>query len=282
MKKFTVLRGFFTVVLGIMGLTAAFAQPATISGVGGQTLSQHGYNAAGIAVAPENTDSVTVGSVMRYYVLPDATANASYTSPLQGSLTDAFSWTTSGATGTAAGTIASVAGFAAFGNYQQVTWAGTGTINLNVVESSPAPATCTGPTTTIPVAVIPVPTATFGANPGSVCTNTPNTVSFTLPVTLATAVADGRVRINYTVFNPDASTLIAAQDLDIIETAASFNVTLTGAVQYGNYYVIINSVTDRISRKPITDITGTITDNRIDLLVYRTPVTGPIYHLPNM
>ena len=282
MKKLTILRGFFTIVIAAMGITAAFAQPATIPGVGGQTLSQHGYNAAGAAVASENTDSVTTGSVMRYYALPDATANPSYTSPLTGSLTDAFTWTFTGATGTAAGVNANVAGFATFGNFQQVTWSGTGTINLNVQESSPAPATCAGPLTTIPVAILPVPTATFGVDPASVCTNTPQTEDFTLPVTLSTAVIDGNVRVNYTVFNPDATQLIAAQDLDLDETAVSFDVTLTGATQYGNYYVIINSVTDRVSRKPVADITGTITDNRIDLFVYRTPVTGPIYHVPNM
>jgi len=282
MKNFTILRGFFTAVLITVGFTAVFAQPATIPGVNGQTLSQHGYNSAGVAVVSENTDSVTTGSVMRYYALPDATANTSYTSPLGGSLTDAFSWTLTGATGTAAGVNANVAGYGAFGNYQQVTWSGTGTIDLNVQESSPAPASCPGPLTTIPVAILPVPTSTFGADPSSVCTNTPATQTFTLPVTLSTAVSDGDVRINYTVYNPDASVLIAAQDLDLDETEVSFDVTLTGATQYGNYYVMINSVTDRVSRKPVTDITGTITDNRIDLFVYRTPVTGRIYHVPNM
>jgi hypothetical protein len=282
MKKSTILRGFLTTALIAVGLTAAFAQPATIPGVNGQTLSQHGYNAAGAPVVSENTDSVTTGSVMRYYVLPDATANPSYTSPLGGSITDAFAWTFTGATGTAAGVNADVAGFGAFDNYQQVTWSGNGTINLNVQENSPAPASCTGPLTTIPIAILPVPTGTFGADPGSVCTNTPNTQVFTLPVTLSTAVLDGNVRLNYTVYNPDASVLIAAQDLDLDEAAVSFNVTLTGAAQYGNYYAVINTVTDRVSRKPVTDITGTITDNRIDLFVYRTPVTGPIYHIPNM
>jgi hypothetical protein len=218
---------------------------------------------------------------MRYYVVPDATANTSYTGVLTGSLTDAFNWTFTGATGTAAGANADVAGYAAFDNYQAVTWSGTGTINLNVQESSPAPASCSGTLTTIPIAILPVPTATFGLDPGSVCTNNP-VQSFTLPVTLSTAVNTGDLRINYTVYNPDATVLIAAQDLDLNESAVNFGVTLTGATQYGNYYVIINSVTDRISRKPIADIPGTITDNRIDLLVYRTPVTGNIYHLPNM
>lgn len=280
MKKSTILRGFLTTALIAVGFTVTFAQ--TTKSVNGQTLSQHGYNSSGASVVSENTDSVTTGSIMRYYVLPDATANPSYTSPLTGSLTDVFAWTFTNATGTASGANANVAGFLTFGNYQQVTWSGTGTIDLNVRENSPAPASCIGPLTTIPVAILPVPTATFGADPATVCTNTPATETFTLPVTLTTAVIDGNVRINYTVYNPDASVLIAAQDLDIDESEVDFDVTLTGASLYGNYYVIINSVTDRISRKPVADVTGTITDNRIDLFVYRTPVTGNIYHVPNL
>jgi hypothetical protein len=274
MKKSIILRGVLSMTFIVIGISATFAQPATIP-VNGETLSQHGYNSAGTAVATENTDSVTTGSIMRYFVLPDATANPTYTSPLSGTLTDAFTWTFAGATGTASGGNANVAGFAAFGNYQQVTWAGTGTINLSVQENSPAPASCAGPLTTIPIAIIPVPTATFGLDPASVCANNP-VQTFTLPVTLTTAVSDGNLRINYTVYNPDATVLIAAQDLNIKESAASYNVTLTGATQYGIYYVVINSVTDRISRKAVTDVLGTIADNRIDLYVYRTPVTGPI------
>jgi hypothetical protein len=281
MKKTTILRGVLAIAFTVIGMSATFAQPATIPGVNSETLSRHGYNSAGIAVPAENTDSVTTGSVMRYYVLPDATANPTYTSPLTGSLTDAFAWTFTGATGSAAGANANVAGFVAFGNYQQVTWSGTGTINLNVQENSPAPASCLGPLTTIPISILPVPTATFGADPAAVCANNP-VQTFALPVTLTTAVSDDIVRINYTVYNPDASVLIAAQDLNIDEGAASYNVTLTGATLYGEYYVVINSVTDRISRKAVTDVLGTITDNRINLYVYRTPVTGPIYHVPNI
>ena len=221
MKKTIILRGVLAMAFIVIGISAAFAQPATIPGVNGETLSQHGYNGLGVVTAAENTDSVTTGSVMRYFVLPDATANPSYTVPLSGTLTDAFAWTFTGATGTAAGVNANVAGFASFGNYQQVTWGGTGTINLNVQETSPAPASCAGLLTTIPVAILPVPTATFGADPASICANNP-VQTFTLPVTLTTAVADGDVRINYTVYNPDATVLIAAQNLDIDESAASY------------------------------------------------------------
>ena len=281
MKKSTVLKSLFVLALIGFGLNS-FSQNLTVNT---ESLRRHGYDAASALVAYESKDSVTTGSKMRYYVVPDATANPLYTGVLTGTLASTFAWFTALPTLTAAGVSANVTGFAAFGNYQEVTWSGVGTINLNVQETSGS--SCVGSITTTPIVVIAPPTATFGADPSSVCNASP-VQSFTLPVTLSTSVNDlptapnGSVRINYTVFNPDATELIAAQDKDIIETAANFSVTLTGATQFGTYYVIINSVTDRISRKPLVDVLGSITDNRIDLVVNRTPNTGAVYHIPNM
>jgi hypothetical protein len=57
--------------------------------------------------------------------------------------------------------------------------------------------------------------------------------------------------------------------------------SLATATQYGNYTVTINSVSDRISRK--SNVAGTLAaPTTITLTVNRVPVTGPIYHLPNM
>jgi hypothetical protein len=277
MKKSTIWKSLFTLTLIAFGYIGVNAQNLTVNA---ETLRNHGTNATGTSVAYEATDSVTTGSIMRYYNLPDATANPAYISPLGGTLASSFVWTTSGATGTAAGTIAQV-GALTYGNYRQVTWAGTGTINLNVQETSAAPASCAGALTTIPVAIIAAPSATFGSDPTAVCFSSP-VQTFTLPVTLTTAVNSGWVRINYTVYDPTTAVFQAAQDLDINTSATGFDVTLTGATLYGTYYVIINSITDRISRKPVVDVAGTITDNRIDLVINRTPVTGPIYHIPNI
>jgi hypothetical protein len=97
---------------------------------------------------------------------------------------------------------------------------------------------------------------------------------------LPTAGAANTVRVNYTVTNPDASVLSGAANIELNKGAATFNVTLTGATQYGNYTVTINSVSDRISRK--SNVAGTVTTPNITLTVLHTPVTGPIYHIPNM
>ena len=278
MKKSTILK--ITTALGIVFLGYSNSWGQTLS-VNSQTLSQHGSNSAGTVVATENTDSVTIGGVTRYYVVPDAGANPAYTGVLTGTLASTFNWTTSGSTGPT-GTIAQV-GAVTYGNYRQVTWAGpTGTINLNVVESSGA-GCASGTTTTVPVRVIAVPTVTGGAAPTAQCTTTPGTLTFAVPVTLTSdlvvAGVANRVRVNYTITNPDATTLTGATDVDLDKTATSFNVTLTGATQYGSYTVTLNTVSDRISRK--SGVNGTISTATIALVVNRVPTTGPIYHLPN-
>jgi hypothetical protein len=168
-------------------------------------------------------------------------------------------------------------------NYKQVSWTGTGTINLNTQENSSG-GCASGSTTTIPITIIAIPTATGGAAPASQCSSNPALLTFTVPVTLTsdlpTAGAANTVRVNYTVTNPDASVLSGAANIELNKGAATFNVTLTGATQYGNYTVTINSVSDRISRK--SNVAGTVTTPNITLTVLHTPVTGPIYHIPNM
>jgi hypothetical protein len=258
MKKSTIWKSLATIAIMLVAGNTLFAQEVAMPA----GLQQHGNNSSGTAVASEAIDSVAVGSVMQYWAQPDAASSSDNT----------FTWTVAPALGsqTAGGTT----------NLATITFgaaAATGTIQ--VAEGT---ASCPDLTpVSIDIQVIPVPTATFGADPAAVCTNDP-IQTFTLPVTLATAVASGTMRINYTVYNPDNSVLIAAQDLNIKESTGSFNITLSGATQYGTYYVIINSVSDHVSRKPAVDVPGAIADNRIDLVVNRTPVTGPIYHLPNL
>jgi hypothetical protein len=279
MKKLTIMRKFLILAIGLLGYISVNAQ--TSLSVNSETLYQNGYNSSNTTAttASEATDSVTVGSVMRYYVTPDADLNASYSGILTGTLSSSFTWALASASGVTA-TFSTVGSYTAFTNYQEVTWKTTGTANLTVQETSASAASCPGSTTTIPVAVIAVPTATFGTDPSAVCATTP-VQTFSLPLTLTTAVKDGWVRINYTVYDPKGAVFTAAQDLDIKTSTTSFSVTLTGATLYGDYYVVINSITDRISRKGVTDVTGTISDSRIDMYVYKTPVTGPIYHIPN-
>jgi len=278
MKKSTILKMTAALAILFVGYSNSWGQTLSVNS---QTLSVHGANSAGTPVASENTDSVAIGGVTRYYVVPDGTANPLYTGVLTGTLASSFNWTTSGSTGPTS-TIAQV-GAITYGNYRQITWGGsTGTINVNVVESSGA-GCVSGTTTTVPVRVIAIPTVTGGAAPASQCGTNPATLTFVVPVALTSdlvvAGVDNRVRVNYTVTNPDATTLIAATNIDLDKTATSFNITLTGATQYGNYTVTLNSVSDRISRK--STVSGTVSTPTVLLAVLRVPTTGPIYHLPN-
>lgn len=257
MKKSTILKSLATMALMLIGSNLLFAQNEVGKPANFQ---QHGNNSSGATVASELTDSVAIGSVMQYWADPDPLSTTDNT----------FTWTVTPALGsqTAGGTT----------NLATITFASTPAIGtIQVTEST---ASCPDPSpVSIDVQVIPVPTATFGGDPTAVCTNDP-IQTFSLPVTLSTAVASGTMRINYTVFDPDGIQLIAAQDLNIKESTGSFSVTLSGATKYGAYYVIINSVSDHISRK--SAVAGAIADNRINLVVNRTPVTGPIYHIPNL
>jgi hypothetical protein len=246
-------------------------------------LYKHTTNSGNLVgpVAGEASDTVTTTSTLKYYVLPDATVNPGFVAPFT-NIVSTFAWTTTGATGSAAGAIAAVP-TAVHPNYKQVNWTGTGTINLNAQESTVS-GCASGSTTTVPVVIIAIPTATGGAAPAAQCASNPATLSFTVPVTLTsdlvTAGVANKVKVNYTVTNPDATVLLAATDIDLNKGAATFNVTLTGASQYGNYTVTINAVSDRISRKSV--VTGTVTTPNITLTVNRVPTTGPIFHLPNM
>jgi hypothetical protein len=278
MRKFTSLKSLATLCLVFVGFANVWAQNPVTTEVG-VSLYKHTTNSVNPVgpVAGEAIDSVTVGSAMKYYVLPDINVNPGFVAPFT-NVASTFAWTTSLPTGTAAGAIAAVGVFPT--NYKQVTWSGLGTINLNVVESSGA-GCGSGSTTTIPVTIIRVPTVTGGAAPAAQCTSNPATVTFAVPFTLTSDISTpDKVRINYTVTNPDATVLFAAANLDLAKTATTFNLTLTGATQYGNYTVTINSVSDRISRK--SSVAGTVTTPNILLTVNRIPVTGPIYHLPNI
>jgi hypothetical protein len=277
MKRLTFLKGLVTASLVLFGFANAFAQNPITPEL--TPLYKHTTNSSDPVgpVAGEAIDSVTVTSLMKYYVLPDPNVNPGFAVPFLNILST-FNWSTSGATGTAAGAIANVPA-ALHPNYKQVTWTGIGTINLNVVEVSSSGCT-SGGSTTVPVQIINIPTVTGGAAPAAQCTANPATVTFLVPLALTSDISlPDKVRINYTVYNPDATVLFAASNLDLAKAAASFSLTLTGATQYGNYMVTINSVSDRISRK--SSVAGTVTSPNITLTVNRIPVTGPIYHIPN-
>jgi hypothetical protein len=224
---------------------------------------QHGKNSADATVATENIDSVTVGAVMNYWAEPDAAIAGTNST---------FIWTVAAAIGSqTAGTPTNLA------TVTFVAAPATGTITFH--EVSPAGCAATD-ATPINIEVIAQPTAAFGLAPASQCTQAPGGLTFTLPLTLTSSLAVAeKLTVNYTVTNPDATILSGPTNIQLSKSAASFNVTLTGATQYGVYTVTINSVSDRISVK--SSIAGNVTASTISLGVSRTPTSGNIYHVPN-
>lgn len=295
MKNRIILK--LTAVLALVLLSGANGWAQTLS-VNAETLSRHGYNSAGTAQPTEARDSVTTGSTTRYYVLPNAAANPSYggtAAPLTGTLSSSFTWGSNTPTGTAAiGTIAA-AGAATYGHYRQITWAGTGTLNLTVQETSGSG--CAGSETAIPISVVAAPTLTYPVAAGAEDTCFTGTngslniqssklfwVSFTSPIS---GVNKGlQILIDVVRANGGTPQTIAndvqATFTQTSATAGYFTLPATAEFDYYDTYTItLVSVSDRISRKgalwnPASGNT-TFTYN-----VYPVPTTGNIYHLPNM
>lgn len=279
MKK-TNLRKFTAIITGLVLMCGmGWAQE-----LGTSNLYQHGSNAKhDFSYGPESIDSVSVGSTMEYYVQPDANISPSYvyTSPLA-NLNSTFTWTATPATGV---TITTKSG--TLDNWKTIKWANLGSYNLNVKEQANTGTCPDGTGKTINVAVINLPTAAVGTSPAAQCATDPSSITFIVPFTLTSDLVAGKnntVRINYTVLDPDGNTFISPTDADFSLTNPSIsptlNIILTNVTKYGDYKFVINSVSDRISRKSSVPVTYTALSET--LTVNRVPVTGPIYHLPNM
>jgi hypothetical protein len=265
MKKLTFIRLSFIIALTAIAVGTSWAQEVGMPA----GLHEHGLNSSDVVTATENTDSVTVGSVMPYWVQPDATIPGAST----------FTWTISGLGVIGATTT----------NLSSVTYGAiTGTGTISVQEIAPTTPSCPGSTRIIDFAVVNAPTANFGADPASQCfVPGPAQLTFVLPVTVVTPEALGTVRVIYTVYDPSNNPIAALTNVtvEVPEGAGStISVILPAGSVAGTYHAQITSITDRISRKPATDIEGTFTagNERIDMIVNPVPTTGPIFHVPNM
>ena len=244
-------------------------------------------------VAGEAVDFVTTGSVMKYYVLPDATANPGFVAPFT-NLVSTFTWTTNTPTGTAVGAIAIVVA-ANHENYKQVTWSGLGNINLNVVENS-AGGCVSGTSTTTAVTIIKAPTAEFSAasavsrcisgTDGSLTQNL-TAVPF-LYASDVTATRNLKVTYDITCSNAGftAVTGTAVNAVDGGAGSGTFDISQT-LTHFGTYTITMTAVNDRISTKsavngaPADVNAAGGTQSTYTLIISRTPITGPMYHISN-
>ncbi|MFP4058975.1 MAG: hypothetical protein ACLFUC_00655 [Bacteroidales bacterium] len=232
----------------------------------------------GDMAAHTEADSVTVGSTMEYFVMPDINVSPDYdfaTDP-QADLNSTFTWSTD-----AGHTINDVEA----SNYVEVVWDetnGTGSYTLEVTETATAGSCADATPTSIPVNVIGVPTGGFdhATYTDAVCDDDPATVSFNFPVALTTDVADGDVTITYSVYNNTTSTEVvtnAQVTLDKTDTELTFD----AFTEYGEHVITIGAVTDRIATK--SNVSGTINAgaDMFTFTINRIPETGTIYHVPN-
>lgn len=280
MKIFTKLRVAITAALLIGGMASVWGQQLGTTG-----LYKHGTNShsPAVDVGYESKDSVTVGSVMDYFVMPDPLASPLYdvSSSFTNNLNTNFTWSH---TGPAAPTIATKATFGE--NYVTVQWptgaAAIGSYTLKAVESNGAGCVDAGGTT-IDVVVINAPSAGFSSVTNTECTSDPATKTYNLPLNRSTDVNNNRLTVTFSVvYTPiDGTAGAPATYTEVIPETGNVELSdIIGALNYGSYEVTITDVDDRISVKSnkigTIGATGTFTYNLI-----RLPQTGKIYHLPN-
>jgi hypothetical protein len=270
-----------TTALTFGAIVVLNAQTAPASVTDGSKLYQHGTNASGTVTA-ENVDSLTIEAAnVKYLVYPDLNISPSYdfaTSP-SANLNSSFTWSATPNTGVTINN--SVSGYAS--NYAQVTFgttASAGDYTLSVTEKATT-GSCDGAAKTIALRLVAKPTAEFGTTSStSPCLTATQLAAHTLTVTpsLTSPINSGAIQVVYTITNPAGT---VGSDQTVLLTAASSDIVLPAGTftAYGNWKITIKSVSDRISRK--SNVAGTVTNGVYTYTVIPTPVTGPIYHLPN-
>ncbi len=308
MKKFTVLRGLFTIAFAV-GTLAAFAQNPLATPTG--DLYRQGTNAGNTTgpVATEDPDLVTTGTQVPYLVFPDPDLNPDWAAGTDATnttdLLSTFSWTIPG---TISSTVPGTGHYITI----DVTGAANTTGQITVAEQSGA--SCAGTPTSINVRVIAQPAVSAMAvsdgtapNDAICATGTNGSLNITLPTFTATQTTDAAIpgdagiRVRATLVFTDfvsgtPTTIFSNAILNVNETTgvvSNADMTAAGAAgayddldSWGTYALTITHVSDKISRKDITAADGYFALNggtgyTATYTVLKTPTTGPIYHLPN-
>ncbi len=257
---------------------------------------QHGFNKTGtntpgVVKTQEMRDSVTVTSVMKYFVLPDKLSNPDWYDNLGNiksvndsttNLKSTFVWSFKNGLGSGKSRKQIIA----------ATWNSIGIDSLKVRENPENG--CVGKETVIPVAVIAKPTITF-KQVGSVYTdgicppqavNATNKVSYNFPISITTS--SSQVEVTYSRAwtksdGTDGGTLTNQKAwVKIIGGNAVFEMEFS---DYGKYDITITNVTDRVSRKSLVDgviAQGTPPQSAVFTYNVMKPIeTGPIFRIPN-
>ena len=278
---------FSIIVLAFCLTGNVFGQAPNSVDIDGKDYYQHGYNGAGDPSLPksqEERDSVTVTSVIKYFVLPDPTISPDYDPDDATEFTDVKSTFTWSLWSTSTTPLGSTDGSTT--PIITVTWGSvTGVDSVKVTEVPDISAACAGKGTTIPVAIIKKPEIAFTINGSiyadSACyTQAEVDAEISIPFPMTVSTQSSQVWVDYTVTKDGAPTSL--DDTDVLIVGG--NLTLTFE-EYGRYVVTITKVTDRVSRKSTDDsgdpILGVIPAAKFAYNVMRPVQTGPIYRLPN-
>ncbi len=296
--KYSIVALLFFLIANVYGQTAP--NKVTLE----KDYYQNGYNSTGgPALSQEVRDSVTVTSTMKYFVLPDATANPDFKYDTPENAADftkvlsTFSWGFRRNGGSPL-ELGATTGTPTNKHIISILWGNTAGVDTIRVTENPTNG-CPGTETKIPVAVIPKPTITFdkAGSPadykdGACYTQTQVNAGINHPFELTPTTASSQIKVNYTmVFTPVSGTPETTYGTNVSVPIVSGKGILTimlknDAKLHGKYEVTITQVTDRISRKSNAPSTGagllTVGGSATFTYSVLKPVeTGPIYRLPN-
>ena len=278
---------FLTNVTPIFGQISDTPTGKNIS-LDSKTLYEHGFNKDNLTAPPsdrEIRDSVTVGAVMNYFVMPDKNYNAAYFAggsyAATNLTTSQFNWTV----GNGSAIAPQAANTTGTSPWVKVTWAAP--LGATTVKVKEAPqglsGTCDSQETTIDIEVIAKPTVAFTGKSGlfedSDCydeTALGSGIAYDFDLTVSSQ--SSQLLVSYTV-TKDGLAYPSLNGTNVPVTMAGGKIALN-FTEYGAYEVTITEITDRIARK--CDVVGDIgSENVFSYTIMPQPQTGPIYHIPN-
>jgi hypothetical protein len=275
-------------MLGFVSVAYGQTPPGKVTLDDGKDYYKHGNNSTGENLPREERDSVTVTSVIKYFVLPDPAVSPEYKYDTPANTVDftnvksSFDWTLRYSLGGSATNNSTTP-------IITVTWGNTeGVDSVKVIETPAMGGACAGKHTVIPVAVIKKPEIGFTPNGtiyrDSACYSQAQVATgINRQFAMLADTRSSHIEVDYTVKKDGASaSLLDGSNVRVVNG----NITLK-FTEYGQYEITITKVTDRISRKS-TDasgnpITGIITSagTKFTYTVVRPAQTGPIYRIPN-
>jgi hypothetical protein len=272
----------FVIAISLMalgaGIVSAQTPPVSVT-IDTATLYQHGYNSGHADVTEsesprEAVDSVMVGAVMPYFIMPDANYNQAYfaQNPMNygnTSLTESkFTWIVPDDNGTLSDTTGTSPLVSI--EWKKVT-ASPFTVSMTETPQYNGGDLCEGEAAEIEVIVIAQPTAGFTETGKIECVDVdPATTQKTLSIPITVTSSSSQIEVTYTADGTSVTKrLTAANNLEITVNA------------YGTHTVTIDSVTDRIARKCSLNIPVT-TNNTYTYTIFPQPQKGKVYHIPNM